>query len=58
MMKTKHRLNEKLNKKNSVNHDQLIQELHAELRALHFELERLSVGHSVNLNEILARREK
>ena len=36
----------------------LIQELHAELRALHLELEKLSPGHSVNLNEIMARREK
>lgn len=36
----------------------LIQELHAELRALHLELERLSPGHSVSLNEIMARREK
>ena len=35
----------------------LIQELHAELRAVHLELERLSPGHSVNLNEILARKE-
>ena len=36
----------------------LIQELHAELRAVHLELEKLSPGHSVNLNEIMARREK
>jgi hypothetical protein len=36
----------------------LIQELHAELRALHLELERLSSGHSVNLNEMIARRGK
>ena len=56
-MKTKHRLSEKLNK-NSVRDEQLVKELYAELRAVHLELERLSVGHSVNLNEILARREK
>ena len=55
-MKTKHRLSEKLNK-NSVSDEQLVKELHAELRAVHLELERLSVGHSVNLNEILARKE-
>ena len=36
----------------------LIQELHAELRAGHLELERLSPGHSVSLNEIMSRREK
>ena len=55
-MKTKHRLSEKLNK-NAVSNEQLVKELHAELRAVHLELERLSVGHSVNLNEILARKE-
>ena len=39
-MKTKHRLSEKLNK-NSVSNEQLVKELHAELRAVHLELERL-----------------
>jgi len=56
-MKTKHRLSEKLNK-NSVSNEQLVKELHAELRAVHLELEKLSPGHSVSLNEIMARREK
>ena len=71
-METKHRLSEKINPKplrpshpmhvvglsKFDKHEQLIQELHAELRAVHLELERLSPGHSVSLNEIMARREK
>ena len=70
-MKTKHRLSDKINPKplrpshpvhvvgtsKFDKHEQLIQELHAELRAVHLELEKLSPGHSVNLNELLARRE-
>ena len=56
-METKHRLSEKLNK-NSVSNEQLVKELHAELRAVHLELEKWVVGQSVSLNEIMARREK